>query len=65
LAARNIDVVTVMELMGHSDIKMTMRYFHSAPESKIKAVASLEDCIREDHSHFLVTGPVMQQSMRA
>jgi len=32
LAANGVDVVTIMKLMGHSDIKTTMRYLHSAPD---------------------------------
>lgn len=33
-----IDIVTVSELLGHSDIKMTMRYCHSNKDSKREAV---------------------------
>ena len=33
-----IDLVTVAEILGHSDIKITMRYAHSTPEDKRKAV---------------------------
>ena len=32
---------TVMELLGHSDISMTMRYPHLAPERKRDAVERL------------------------
>jgi site-specific recombinase XerD len=38
---RGIDLNTVRELMGHADMKMTMRYAHLAPESKLNAVQVL------------------------
>ena len=41
LVARGIDIVTVRDLMGHRDIKMTLRYAHPTPENKVRAVESL------------------------
>ncbi len=41
LAMSGVDLKTIRELLGHSDIKMTLRYAHLAPEHKANAVAKL------------------------
>lgn len=42
LVQRGVHLVTVKELAGHSDIKMTMRYAHLAPHNYTDAIKALE-----------------------
>ena len=42
LGMAGVDIKTIAELMGHKDIKMTMRYSHPTPEHKKKAVKILD-----------------------
>lgn len=42
LVARGAPLKAVQELLGHSDIKMTMKYAHLAPQDRLRAVGLLD-----------------------
>lgn len=44
MALAGIDLPTLKELAGHSQIQMTMRYVHPTPEHKRRAIAKFEEC---------------------
>jgi hypothetical protein len=50
--------VTVKELLGHADMKVTMRYAHPTPESKRKAVDLLAG---RDETSRLVADALLDQ----
>ena len=47
MVAAGIDLVTVKEILGHANIKTTMRYAHPTPENKRKAVNALAAILGE------------------
>jgi len=47
LVMAGVDITTVKELLGHKDIKMTLRYAHLAPSHKVKAVDILDNTLNE------------------
>ncbi|MGQ9570711.1 MAG: tyrosine-type recombinase/integrase [Thermodesulfovibrionales bacterium] len=47
LVMTGVDLTTVKELLGHKDIKMTLRYAHLAPSHKVKAVDMLDSTLNE------------------
>ena len=47
MVTEGIDLVTVKEILGHADIKTTMRYAHPTPENKRKAVNALASILGE------------------
>lgn len=52
LVQAGIDIYTVKELLGHKDLRMTVRYAHLSPEKLREAVKVLDV---EEVGHVLVT----------
>jgi site-specific recombinase XerD len=52
-----VNLRTVQTLLGHKDLRMTMRYSHLSPEHLREAVATLEKSLNLiSNSHPVVTG---------
>jgi integrase len=70
LVMGGVDLVTVKEILGHSDISMTVRYSHPSDERKMGAVeqlvrhgrASVETEEPAEDGHKLVTRPEVANS---
>jgi integrase len=58
LVMKGVNLKTVQELLGHKDIKMTMRYAHLAEDYKVQAVKALDGgkC-RNNEPRFLSYSP--------
>ena len=57
-----IDLVTVSEILGHSDIKMTMRYAHPTPKNRREAVNVLADVFSQKDEVQKISGTDMAQA---
>ncbi len=57
LVAAGVDLVTVKELLGHSEISMTMRYSHPTPENKRRAVNLLAERFEETDGQYMASMP--------
>ncbi|MCI0656403.1 MAG: site-specific integrase [Acidobacteria bacterium] len=49
LVTSGVDLATVQRLLGHSDIRMTLRYSHPSSADVIEAVRRLEQRVRDGH----------------
>lgn len=54
LAMDRVDLLTIMELLGHSDLKMTMRYAHLMPDMKKDAVMEMGRSFQRSRSKLKV-----------
>ena len=55
LIMNGVDLTTVSRLLGHKDIKMTLRYSHLAPAHMVKAVDVLDKALTGDVQHIYST----------
>lgn len=70
LVMGGVDIRTVQELLGHKDIRMTMRYSHLAPDHMKNAVRILERQYGDDREeildgHYLDTDGSKQENQDA
>lgn len=54
-----VDIVTVKELLGHADVKTTMRYAHSNDDAKRRAVQRLGQAANDNAKHSDKSGTVV------
>lgn len=47
MVQKGISILVVSKILGHSSLKVTMRYAHLAPEQSIYAVKAIEDRLKE------------------
>lgn len=60
LVMAGIDLVAIKELLGHKDIKMTLRYAHLAPAHKRKAVNVLDSLLNlPSNAHLQPTAQLL------
>ena len=56
-------LVTAAEILGHADIKMTMRYAHPTPENMKRAVEKLAETFNQKFHHVEPTITEKQTSL--
>ena len=63
LVMAGVDLTTVKELLGHKDIKMTLRYAHLAPSHKVKAVDILDKTLTDNYHVFITVAEEREQQL--
>lgn len=62
LANNGVAIQQIQALLGHTDIKTTMRYSHIAPTSLVEAVSKLD--LGDNFGHNVVTNPFLPTKNR-
>jgi len=57
LRMAGVDLLTIAEILGHRDLRMTKRYAHIAPAHKLAAVNLLEASYNESETARITTIP--------
>ena len=63
LAMAGVDILTIKELMGHSDIKMTQRYMHLAPEKYSSAIEVLDIPLQISPASIELGAPLVSEQV--
>lgn len=58
-----VNLVTTAEILGHADIKMTLRYAHPTPENMKRAVEKLAETFNQKFHHVEPTITEKQTSL--
>ena len=66
LVMSEVDLTTVKELLGHKDIKMTLRYAHLAPEHKMEAISEFDIILKlsTNDTHRPSTAQLLHASIK-
>jgi len=64
LVMAGVDILIVQQLMGHKDLKMTLRYSHLSPAYKAKAVTELDKRFALDERDSMSQNPPHQDNLK-
>ena len=56
MAMAGVPILTIKEILGHKDIRMTLRYAHLSPDQRVDAVRQLDQFVSGDAKPRAKTG---------
>ena len=57
-----VDIKSVQELLGHASLIMTMKYFHLAPDHRLRAITTLDLAYQTDTTTDTVDNSGLERS---